>query len=224
MVVLVTPNNPNGALPSPGLLEKVLLRCREIHALLLVDECFLGFTDALSMRRYIKEKPSECSSLKKSPEAEAGRLSFPALLVLDAFTKTHAMAGLRLGWISCADPSRILSLKNAGPCWSVSSVAQAAGLAALSCDAKLTEAKALIRNERAFLTKELTALGIRVYPSEANFLLLESSRPLFSLLLEKGILIRHCGNYEGLGEQFYRICISTHSINEALLEALREVI
>jgi threonine-phosphate decarboxylase len=73
------------------------------------------------------------------------------------------------------------------------------------------------------LQERLSKLGVRVYPSEANYLLLESQLPLFDRLLERGILIRHCDNYVGLGQDFYRIAVRTPKENQVLIEALEEI-
>ena len=71
---------------------------------------------------------------------------------------------------------------------------------------------------------ELAALGLRVVPGAANYLLFQSQRPLAEPLRQRGILLRGCGNYEGLDESWYRTAVRTHAENEVLVKALEEVL
>lgn len=64
---------------------------------------------------------------------------------------------------------------------------------------------------------------MKIFPSEANFLLLKTQLPLYRLLLERGILIRNCANYTGLGQDFYRIAVKGHPENVQLIEALLDI-
>ena len=67
---------------------------------------------------------------------------------------------------------------------------------------------------------QLEKLGIRVFPGEANFLLLYSELPLYEELLKQGILIRDCSNFRGLKTGYYRIAVKTRGENDRLLRAL----
>mgnify|MGYP000431335116 CR=1 FL=1 len=84
----------------------------------------------------------------------------------------------------------------------------------------------LIQEEKRFLKHELTKIfgdQMKIFPSEANFLLLKTQIPLYRLLLERGILIRNCANYTGLGQDFYRIAVKGHPENVQLIEALLDI-
>ena len=67
-------------------------------------------------------------------------------------------------------------------------------------------------------------MGIKIYPGEANFLLLYSKVDLYDRLLKKGILVRDCSNYQGLRKGFIRIAIRMPEENDKLLSAIREVL
>ena len=69
---------------------------------------------------------------------------------------------------------------------------------------------------------ELEKLGIKVYPGEADFLLLKTDDPLYEKLLKKKILIRDCSNYRGLCTGYYRIAVKTHKENEKLIAQLKD--
>ena len=208
LVFLCTPNNPTGLTVPNGLIRRIADRCREAGAYLLIDECFLCFTG----------KPSYLSVL--GPEDTH-------VLVLNAFTKQYSMAGIRLGWIVSYDTELLADLEDAGPYWSVSTVAQTAGIAALGCGEWFRRSLEILAEERAWLTEQLRGLGITVFPGEANYLLLRGPGPewtdLQARLLERDILIRSCANYHGLGPDFYRICVKEHSDNIVLINALSDI-
>lgn len=202
LLFLCNPNNPTGRLIPAALLERILTVCREKHIVTVIDECFLEFTDGRSMI------------------GDLGR--FPDLLILKAFTKLYAMAGLRLGFLF-GSRELIGRIEPYGPEWSVSVPAQLAGAAALSAEPAWSEkTAAFVRTERPRMTKELQALGIRVLPADGNFLLLQSPVPVVSALKEKGILVRDCRNFTGLDESYFRIGLKTEKQNALLLQALKE--
>ena len=203
LVILCEPNNPTGVTTKRSLLEQILARCREKDALLVVDECFLPFLDDPSSHTLI-------------PSLGAGNL-----LILRAFTKFYAMAGLRLGYAITDEPGLAESLSAAGQPWPVSSLAQEAGIAALEDRAYAQEARLLVRTQRTALKKGLQSLGFTVIPGEANYLLFFSpDKDLGSALAQEGILIRDCSNYQGLEPGWYRIAVRTQADNQLLLHAL----
>ena len=77
-----------------------------------------------------------------------------------------------------------------------------------------------VKTKRAYLREGLEALGIRVVSGEADFLLLYTTQPIYDRLLAKGILIRNCENFRGLGEGYYRIAVKKQEENEVLLREL----
>lgn len=201
---LCNPNNPTGQLADASLIEAIAARCDETDTLLVADECFLALTEGISCKPLLGK--------------------YKNLMVLDAFTKRYAMAGLRLGYVLSDDTRLIEALRTAGPCWNVSSVAQAAGIAALSCTEYEQQTRALLRAERFYLAGALEKLGLHVYPGQANYILFTCDTALEDALLSKGILIRSCANFEGLDQQFYRVCVMQHQQNLELIAALKEVL
>ena len=98
------------------------------------------------------------------------------------------------------------------------------GAAALRETEYVLQVRELLAAERPRLAAELRRLGMRVVPGEANYLLFASSRELSAPLAERGILLRRCGNFEGLGDSWYRAAVRTHEENQRLVEALEEVL
>ena len=206
-VFLCTPNNPTGQVADPDLLREICCVCQQRGLRLFVDECFLELSDA-----------GQAASL-------AGWLEdFPGLFLLKAFTKSYAMAGLRLGYCLCGDGALLEAMGRLTQPWNVSVPAQAAGLAALGEAAYLERARALIRRERPWLAAGLAELGLAVCPSQANYLLLKSGVEIAGPLLERGILVRSCSNYGGLGPGWYRVAVRQPEENRALLSALADVL
>lgn len=203
IIFLCQPNNPSGVTAEPSMLRKIAATGVRV----VVDECFLGFLDApetYTMRRELAQ--------------------YPNLVVLDAFTKLYALAGARLGYALCSDEAFLRAMRRAGPPWAVSSLAQTAGLAALEETDYAERARAITRTERAWFFDALSALGLRVVPGEANFLLFRSGTPLDKPLRERGILLRNCGDFAGLDETWYRAAVRTHEDNRRLVEAIGEVL
>ncbi len=206
LLMLCNPNNPTGRLIDRPLLERILERCRETGTWLFVDECFGDLTDT--------ETPSLADMLKPGDR----------VFLLRAFTKIYAMAGLRLGYAVCPNRETVEKICLHSQPWNVSTVAQEAGIAALDCGEWAEKTRSLIREEKRYLVGELTALGISVLHSDANFLLLSGVPDLYEKLLKKGILIRNCDNYHGLMAGDCRIAVRTHEENKALIGAIREVL
>ncbi len=208
MAFLCNPNNPTGLLADPLLVRAVVRRCDQLHIRLVVDECFMGFVDdpaAHSVRGMVGEHP--------------------CLLVLDAFTKTHGMAGVRLGYALCADQAFLARMDACGQPWAVSSLAQAAGLAALGERGYLVRARALIQSERAALADGLAKLSLRVLGGAANYLFFYCGAPnLAARMEERGFLLRDCAGFKGLCKGYYRIAVRAAEENQALLRALDEAL
>ena len=144
--------------------------------------------------------------------------------ILKAFTKIYAMPGIRLGYALFGSDSAASAAAGTGQAWSVSVPAQAAGLAALRLSGFIEKTVEAIGGERIFLSQGLKSLGLEVVPSEANFILFRCDIPLDKMLLERGIKIRNCENYDGLGSGWFRIAVRLRTENELLLSAVREAL
>ena len=154
-------------------------------------------------------------------DGEIASLPGDRVFLLRAFTKTYAIPGIRLGYGICPNADMLDRICSRSQFWNVSTPAQAAGLAALGCADWVLAARKLIREEKKYLTESLQALGITVFPSDANFLLLSGVPGLYDRLLARGILIRSCENYRGLSAGDCRIAVRTHPENEALINYLQ---
>jgi histidinol-phosphate aminotransferase len=204
LVFLANPDNPNGTWFMRPALERFLARVPP-EVLVVLDEAYIeyvsepGFPDGLTLRG-----------------------KFPHLVVVRTFSKIYGLAGMRLGYgILRADLANYLDRVREP--FNTSLVAQAAGVAALSDDEHVARSRALVASERPFLSQGLAALGARVIPSQANFVLAEfpgrSGKDLFEPLLRLGVIVRPIG-----GPSCLRITLGTRAENQKALTALARVL
>ncbi|MEI8140276.1 MAG: cobyric acid synthase [bacterium] len=201
------PNNPTGCLCPAGALH--LLAAAHPDSLFIVDEAFGDFVedfDSLTVNR-------------------------PAnVAVLLSLTKIFAIPGLRLGCL-VANASMIQKARERQPLWSVNTLAQAVGAAALEDTAYVARSRTLVRQERDWLLNELSQIsGLVPYPGAANFLLARLTGSANNadtlakqLLKEHGIAIRSCGNFRGLDNRYFRVAVRPRVENERLISALQSV-
>ena len=223
LLFLANPNNPTGGLLTREYLERVLEHCRRKQIAVILDECFIEFCTQASGRQ-------EPSTLSLLPEYEN-------LILVRAFTKSFAVPGVRLGYLACSSKTILQQIRCQLPEWNLSVFAQAAGIACAGEQEFLRQAADYVREERRFLEEGFTKLGFRVYPGTANFLLIHmgqmlccpekakgfKDKPLEQQLLERGILIRNCENFRGLGTGYYRIAVKCREENERLLKVMGEL-
>lgn len=208
LLFLCEPNNPTGRTTQRDLLIRILERCAVCGTFLVVDECFNEFLDDPSAHT-LKEKISR----------------YPNLLILKAFTKWYAMAGIRLGYALCGDSVLLEKMRLCGQPWAVSTLAQAAGMAALEEKEYGAELRKIITVQRPRLKQELSDMGCNVCPGEANYLLFFCRDfELTQKLRTRGILLRGCENYAGLGAGWYRAAVRTERENTVFLQAVREAL
>lgn len=201
---LANPNNPTGNLMSRERLRAVLAHCKEKEIYVILDECFIEFCG------------KECSMLREIDE-------FSNLILIRAFTKIFSIPGVRLGYLVCSNPLLLEKIGRQLPEWNISGFAQAAGCACAMQTAFVEKTVVYVEKERQFLETGLKRAGFKVFPSNANFLLIYGEQSLYDRLLEKGILIRDCENFKGLSKGFYRIAVKSRKENEDLLVTIGEI-
>lgn len=203
IVFLCQPNNPTGinfdAAAVCHLAAEFPL-CRFV-----VDESFAEFVPA--MDRLVRKRPDN-------------------VVVIQSLTKFYGIPGLRLG-LAFAPPEVIHQMKKILPSWSVNSAAQRVGARALRDHAYQAATRTETRRLRENLATALGWLpGIKVFPSEANYLLCRTDRlddtavPLAEKLLANRIAIRLCDNFRGLDATYFRLAVRSEEENQKLLEAM----
>lgn len=230
ILFLCNPNNPTGFAVEREHLQPLLDFCESRGMLCVIDECFNDFLD----------EPDQFSMMG---EIRSGK--WRQLLILRAFTKIYGMAGVRLGYGMTANLELLEAMERCRQPWSVSTLALAAGRAALLETGYLRETKRVISRERGRMKKILADMGFCVYDSMANYVFFrddmipaenisrtedisrtENGRGLlYEECLARGVLIRSCWNYRGLDQRYYRVCVKTECENDefaAILKAVME--
>ncbi|MDD7740343.1 MAG: threonine-phosphate decarboxylase [Fusicatenibacter sp.] len=206
LVILCNPNNPTGIVTNRKLLLRIAKICQEKKIFLMLDECFVDLTlrpEEITMKGYLDQ--------------------YPEMFLLKAFTKTYAMPGLRLGYGFCKDEHLIERMYQMLPSWNVSIPAQNAGIAALSEDEYVNQAREIISKERPWMKQKLEEFGMTVWDSGANFLFFRGPKGLAQKLKRGKILIRDCSNYPGLSEGYYRVAVRCRRENEVLMQAIEQI-
>ena len=207
IVFICNPNNPTGQITNEDMIEKIISHCKKMGTTVVVDECFLDFVEN-------KEKYSAVRLLDK----------YDNLIILKAFTKIYAIPGIRLGYCISSNESFIEGLNISGPPWNVSTIAQAAGVAALKENKYVRKSLEYVNEQRQYLIEQLHCLGIRTYECHANYILFKTHNiNLKDEMLKFGILIRSCSNYKNLNNEYFRIAVKKEDENKLFIEKLKEI-
>jgi threonine-phosphate decarboxylase len=198
LVFLCNPNNPTGDALERAEVIEVADRVIRHGAVLVVDEAFADFVPEISV----------------VPEADGD------LYVARSFTKFFGIPGLRLGCLVCADPGLVQRFQ---PSWPVNAVAAAAGAVAVRDQGFVDASVAGVTRLREELLQGLEALpGLIPFPGVANFLLVRGPEGLPGRLARRGVLVRGCEPFLGLGPGYFRVAVRGVAENERLLAAMRE--
>ncbi len=208
LVFLANPNNPTGTYLPASEVER-LARGLPKKAILVLDGAYAEYVER--------------------EDYEAGVALVDALdnvVMTRTFSKIYGLAGLRIGWGYGSDHI-VDALNRIRPPFNVSSLGSAAGIAALE-DVGHIE-KSIAHNSRwlPWLTQEITALGLEVLPSVANFIAIrfpdtpgQTADDADHFLTERGLILRAIKAY-GMGE-FLRLTIGSEEANRLVVDALRE--
>jgi histidinol-phosphate aminotransferase len=204
LVFLANPNNPTGSLLPIGALRR-LREGLPPDVLLVLDGAYAEYVDR--------------------PDFDAGLGLVDAgenTVMTRTFSKIWGLGGARLGW-GYAPAAIVDVLNRLRPPFNISSAAVAAGIAALSQPGWETLSRTHNHATRARLTAALQAIGLRIWPSEGNFVLAdfttaERARAADAFLRAQGIIVRNVASY-GL-PHCLRITIGTDEECDAVIEAL----
>lgn len=207
LLILTNPNNPNGRLLNKEELIKAQEICKDRGATLLLDEAFIEFTlhDYDSIKLFKNED----------------------VIIVRAMTKTFALPGVRFGFAYAPkdfkDYYDELSLA-----WSTGFIQNEAAKLLAGSEEYLSETKNYYHDERARLKNIYKDFeNFEMIDSDANFYLLKlkhhTDEEMYSIMLEKGILLRRMQGYKNIGDNYVRLAIRTREENDYLLEKLREI-
>ncbi|MGE0588649.1 MAG: histidinol-phosphate transaminase [Cyclobacteriaceae bacterium] len=200
IIFLCSPNNPTGNLLSTKKITKLLLN---FNGIIVVDEAYIDFADS----------ESQLSLLSKHTN----------LVVLQTLSKAWGLAGLRIG-IALASEEIVTLINKVKPPYNVNSASAQLALNSLQNAEQKNEIVRKLVDERMRMESALKAFSFvqKVFPSEANFLLVQmkNARECYAYLLNHGIVVRDRSNVVRC-ENCLRMTIGTPDQNNKLLEALK---
>lgn len=200
LIFICSPNNPSGNLIDFQSIEFIL---KNFHGIVVVDEAYIDFCDVLSL----------VNSIDK----------YPNLIVSQTLSKAWGLAGLRVG-LAFMNEEILAYYNKVKPPYNVSIINQKTALEALENEAIFRKNLQEIISEREKMIENLKKLSIvkKIYPSDANFLLVEVSdaNKIYNQLINKQIIIR---NRNSVVKNCIRITIGNSEENQKLLNALNEI-
>jgi histidinol-phosphate/aromatic aminotransferase/cobyric acid decarboxylase-like protein len=202
-VVVCNPNNPTGNLERAVVLEKLARPGRVV----VVDEAFMDFA-------------------RTSRESLVGRRDLTGVVVVRSFTKMWGIPGIRAGFLA-GEPQLVARLAANRQPWSVNAVACAAIEVCANDRTTRKQVAREVASARRSLELKLARLpAVRVWPSEANFLLLEvpDGIRVATSLYARGFAVRPANSFPGLTENHLRIAVRSAEENDELIAALTDVL
>lgn len=207
LALLCNPGNPSGRALTREEVLALIDAAHKADTFLIVDEAFMDFCPEHSV-------------------VDAG-VEHEGLVVVRSMTKFYGLAGLRVGYAVMPQALSALVMRQKEP-WSVNALASAAARAALLDREFPVVSRALINEQRVFMSAELSALGFEVFPSDVNYLLLRhayASLIVQQLLVHDLIAVRDCSNFRGLEPgRYLRVAVRSRVENLRLLEALSSLL
>ncbi|MFA4828118.1 MAG: threonine-phosphate decarboxylase CobD [Thermodesulfovibrionales bacterium] len=201
MAFLCNPNNPTGRLLKRAAMLKIAGAAKKLRCYLVVDEAFIDFCPKDSVVNEVCDNPY--------------------LIVLRSMTKFYALTGLRIGYgvFHQSVIKKIISYKEP---WTVNTIAQRAGVVAMSDIEYRDKTFSVIKQEKKFMEDSFGKLRIDYIPSAVNYYLirLNNAGEVIHSLSDKEILVRDCSNFAGLNRKYIRIAVKSRKDNMRLLKEL----
>lgn len=201
MLFIANPNNPTGTMNTKAELDRLMNNIRD-DILVVVDEAYC---------EYVTD-PEYADSLKHFRDGKD-------ILILRTFSKIYGLAGLRIGY-GIARRDIITEMNKIRAPFNTSSIAQKAAIEALKDKKHIRKSKEMNNKGKKYLYKELSSLGIKYIPTEANFIYIlmdEDSMAVYEALLKHGVIIRPVGPRE------LRVTIGLSEENKRFIKALKTV-
>ena len=212
VVYIANPNNPTGTMLDANAIDRFLDRLPS-HVIAVLDEAYSDYASYFAAERGVDYSHS-------LEYVRQGR----SVIVLRTFSKAHGLAGLRVGY--GLGPAELIGyFARMKPAFMVSSLGEAAALAALADVGHMQRAVEANAAGTKLLTKAISDMGISVAPTWANFLFCRVGDDAGSLcrkLQGHGIIVRHMSGGWGAPDAF-RLTIGTPEHNQQFLEALKQV-
>lgn len=213
VVILANPNNPTGTMFDADATEAFLRRVPE-HVLVVLDEAYSDFAEYFARQR----------GVIYSRSFEYVRAGLQNILVLRTFSKAHGLAGIRLGY-ACGYPELLRYFAKVRNSFSISVVAEAAGLAAIRDESHIRKTVENNAAGASWLMERFAEMGIRAVPTRANFIYFsidEDGDAFAKRMQAEGVIVRSLVPW-GIPNAI-RVSIGTPDQNETFVRALKKVV
>ena len=211
-LLIVNPDNPSGNYIPKADILRLIEWSKEKGIKLIIDESFVDFAD------------EEDSSIIDQEILDANK----QLYVMKSISKSYGVPGLRLGILASGDTELIAAMKKDVAIWNINSFAEFYMQIEEKYKKAYQEALVLIRAERKRFMQELSEIkGIRVIPSQANYVMVELASGLSAKAVTKALLIKDNILIKELtgkiqGKEYLRIAVRNTADNNRLIEALKK--
>jgi histidinol-phosphate/aromatic aminotransferase/cobyric acid decarboxylase-like protein len=214
-IVLINPNNPNGGYLPKEDLENLINSLSDLESI-IIDESFIHFAyENAEMYQITSEELIE---------------RYPNIIIVKSMSKDFGIAGIRAGY-AVMNAKRVSALLKNGFLWNVSGLADY--FFKMYSDPIFQEEYDIVRrkyimNTQLFMEDIKALKNIKVYPSKANFVLVELGNEVksfnftMSLLIENGVYVRDCSDKMGLDGNFIRIASRSFEENLKIIAAIKK--
>lgn len=208
-ILVANPQNPSGICHDAKTMLDLVGRAAEKDTYVLLDEAFIDYVPEHSLT--------------------SAACDLSNLIVFRSVTKFHGVPGLRVAY-AVSNPALACSINQNLPPWPITTLASRGVSAALADKNHAERARAINRERREELKKELERLGLFPYPSSANFLLFKTPPDVDPIMLWQDLIVKHhivvrsCVSYEGLSSGHLRVAVRTTEENLRLVQALKETL
>ncbi len=206
LIVITNPNNPTGSYVDRG---EIIDFGRECGAKILLDEAYIELCDKC---------PIHVGDASEN------------IIVVRTLTKWLAIPGLRIGFIHTVDHGLLNRIDLLRQPWNINSLAECL-VEELFLDKRdllefIEASRKYIYSERRRVRDLLKRIGLRVFESDTNILLIENpySQMIIRELLRRGVAVRDCSSFKGLGPSYFRIGVKRRDENDLLIKYLSEEI
>lgn len=206
VLFVCNPNNPTGTFWDRERLRRFVERV-DRRAVVVVDEAYAEFVEDASY-----------------PDGLALLPDHPNVVVFRTFSKMWGLAGLRVGYL-VGERKVVDTVRRTCTVYSVNGLAQEAALAALGDDGHVPATRLLVREEKAYLASELSAMGLTVNAREGPYVMVElpvSDTLAYRRLMAEGVMVRTMTGFRFPG--WIRVSIGRHDAMEAFVGALRRAL
>jgi len=206
ILFVCNPNNPTGTYWDETTLRRVLdtVAGRQI---VVADEAYFEFV----------EKEDYPDGIKLLQE-------YPNLIVFRTFSKMYGLAGLRIGYL-VGNPDVVDIIRRTCVVYSVNGVAQEAAFVALDDDDHIERTRTLVKDEKAFLNREIQRLGLETQVGEGCYVMIRlpmSDTLAYRKLMTRGVMIRTMTGFRF--PNWIRVSIGTHEAMEEFISGLNKIL